>query len=89
MARAQVNDPAIVWADEPTGALDSHTAAEIMALLRELNERRGLTLVLVTHDPGVGGRCDRIVQMRDGLIVGETAPERRDREPALVGALAW
>jgi ABC-type lipoprotein export system ATPase subunit len=68
IARALVNDPAIVWGDEPTGALDSTTANEIMDLLRDLNRRRGLTLVLVTHDPGVGDRCDRIVRMRDGLV---------------------
>ena len=71
IARALVNGPAIVWGDEPTGALDSATATEIMALLRELNDRQGLTLVLVTHDPGVGEACDRVVRMRDGLIVGE------------------
>ena len=69
IARALVNDPAIVWGDEPTGALDSATADDIMNLLRELNERRGLTLVLVTHDPGVGARCDRIIRMRDGRIL--------------------
>jgi putative ABC transport system ATP-binding protein len=73
IARSLVNDPAIVWGDEPTGALDSSTATEIMALLRTLNEHRGLTLVLVTHDPGVGAQCDRIVRMRDGEIVGEEA----------------
>ena len=71
IARALVNDPAIVWGDEPTGALDSATATEIMDLLRELNERIGMTMVLVTHDPGVGARCDRIVRMRDGLILPE------------------
>ncbi len=71
IARALVNDPAIVWADEPTGALDSATADEIMGLIRDLNARRGLTVVIVTHDPGVGARTDRIVRMRDGLIVGE------------------
>jgi ABC-type lipoprotein export system ATPase subunit len=71
IARSLVNDPAIVWGDEPTGALDSSTATEIMDLLRDLNQRRGLTLVLVTHDPGVGELCDRIVRMRDGQIVGE------------------
>jgi putative ABC transport system ATP-binding protein len=68
IARSLVNDPAIVWADEPTGALDSKNAAEIMTLMRELNQSKGLTIVLVTHDPGVGALCDRIVRMRDGLI---------------------
>jgi ABC-type lipoprotein export system ATPase subunit len=72
IARALVNDPAIVWADEPTGALDSKTADELIGLMRNLNERAGLTLVIVTHDPGVGDRCDRIIQMRDGIIVGES-----------------
>ncbi len=71
IARSLVNDPAIVWGDEPTGALDSKTATEIMDLLRDLNQRVGMTLVLVTHDPGVGAQCDRIVRMRDGMIVGE------------------
>ncbi|MDP9364032.1 MAG: ABC transporter ATP-binding protein [Chloroflexota bacterium] len=71
LARALINDPAIVWADEPTGSLDSQTAEEIVRLMRALNEQAGLTFVLVTHDPGVGGRCDRIVRMRDGRIVGE------------------
>ena len=74
IARALVNDPAIIWADEPTGALDSKTAVEIMTLMRELNKRNGLTFVLVTHDAGVGDMCDRIVRMRDGQIVGETVP---------------
>ena len=74
IARALVNDPAIVWADEPTGALDSKTADEIIALMRDLNRRVGLTLVLVTHDPGVGARCDRIVRMVDGEVVGEDHP---------------
>ena len=76
VARALVNDPAIVWGDEPTGALDSKTAGEIMDLLRDLNRRVGMTLVLVTHDPGVGSMCDRIVRMRDGLIIGEDVPTR-------------
>jgi ABC-type lipoprotein export system ATPase subunit len=72
IARALINNPAIVWADEPTGALDSKTANEIMELLRELNQRDGLTCVLVTHDPGIGERCNRVVRMRDGQIIGET-----------------
>jgi putative ABC transport system ATP-binding protein len=86
IARALVNDPAIIWADEPTGALDSKTAIEIMTLMRELNERVGLTFVLVTHDAGVGDMCDRIVRMRDGQIVGETVPAIRQAE--LVAAAA-
>jgi putative ABC transport system ATP-binding protein len=72
IARALVNDPAIVWADEPTGALDSKTATEIMALMGKLNEQNGLTFVLVTHDRGIGAECDRVVHMRDGEIVDQT-----------------
>ena len=68
IARSLVNDPALVWADEPTGALDSKTATEIIDLMQALNRSQGLTFVLVTHDPGVGARCDRIVRMRDGQI---------------------
>ena len=86
IARALVNDPAIVWADEPTGALDSKTADEIIGLMRELNARQGLTFVLVTHDAGVGDRCDRIVRMRDGEIVGESVPLAH--QAALAGATA-
>jgi putative ABC transport system ATP-binding protein len=68
IARALVNRPAIVWADEPTGDLDSETSKEIMDLLVQLNAEAGLTFILVTHDKGVGARCARIVRMRDGLI---------------------
>jgi putative ABC transport system ATP-binding protein len=71
IARALVNDPAIVWADEPTGALDSRTAGEIMALMEEMNRENGQTFVIVTHDAGVGRRCDRLVTMRDGEIAAE------------------
>ena len=71
IARALVNDPAIVWADEPTGALDSHTAGEIMALMEEMNREHGQTFVIVTHDAGVGRRCHRLVTMRDGQIASE------------------
>jgi putative ABC transport system ATP-binding protein len=74
IARSLVNNPAIVWADEPTGALDSHTADEIVDLLRALNLRNGLTVVVVTHDASVGDRCDRIVNMLDGEIVADRAP---------------
>ena len=69
IARALVNDPAIVWADEPTGNLDSQSANDILALMRQLNEEQGQTFVIVTHDPDIGQICDRIISMRDGEIV--------------------
>src|SRR5215213_1126943 len=68
VARSLVNDPAIVWADEPTGALDSETSGEIMDLLVRLNREQGQTFVLVTHDASVAARAHRTVRMRDGLI---------------------
>ena len=71
IARALVNGPAIVWADEPTGALDSRTADDIMTLMEQLNEEQNQTFVIVTHDAGVGRRCDRLVTMSDGLISSE------------------
>jgi putative ABC transport system ATP-binding protein len=73
IARSLVNDPAIVWADEPTGDLDSANAAQIMDLLCELNEANHQTFVIVTHDPTVSGRCHRVVHMRDGLIESDQA----------------
>jgi putative ABC transport system ATP-binding protein len=74
IARSMVNDPAIVWADEPTGALDSTTAQDIIDLMKDLNQRQQLTFVIVTHDAGVGSQCHRIVRMRDGQIVGQEIP---------------
>jgi putative ABC transport system ATP-binding protein len=71
IARALVNDPAIVWADEPTGDLDSENAKEVVALMRTLNRERGLTFLIVTHDISVGRSTDRIVRMVDGEIVDE------------------
>jgi ABC-type lipoprotein export system ATPase subunit len=88
IARSLVNNPALIWADEPTGALDSKTANEIMGLLRELNLRDGLTCVIVTHDPTVGDRCDRVVRMRDGNVVGETGPRVIAEAQAVVVAAA-
>jgi putative ABC transport system ATP-binding protein len=77
IARALVNEPAIVWADEPTGDLDSENAQEIVALMRRLNRERGLTFLIVTHDISVGRETDRIVRMVDGEIVGEELLEVR------------
>ena len=68
IARALSGQPRIVWADEPTGNLDSETAAQVVDLLRELH-RRGLTLILVTHDEALGATADRRIRMRDGQIV--------------------
>jgi putative ABC transport system ATP-binding protein len=68
IARALAGRPKIVWADEPTGNLDSETAGQVMAMLDELH-RDGLTLILVTHDEGIGGSAERRILMRDGGIV--------------------
>jgi putative ABC transport system ATP-binding protein len=76
IARALVNNPAIVWADEPTGDLDSATADDIMSLMQRLNREQGLTYVIVTHDASIAARCDRTIHMHDGEIERETVGER-------------
>ena len=68
IARALINNPAIVVADEPTGNLDSKSGEEILQIFQSLNRERGLTVVLVTHDPDVGARAGRIVHMLDGQV---------------------
>ncbi len=69
IARALVNNPEIVWGDEPTGNLDGEAAESVMELLCKLNKEQGQTLVLVTHAPEVGSRAGRIIRMRDGQVV--------------------
>lgn len=77
IARSLVNNPAIVWADEPTGNLDSERSREVMGLLVDLNRRLGQTYVIVTHDASVASVCHRIIYMQDGRIVREQRPSRR------------
>ncbi|GAA5196653.1 ABC transporter ATP-binding protein [Microbacterium jejuense] len=71
IARAQVTGAAVVFADEPTGALDSATSADVIGALLHSTTGQGRTLVMVTHDAEVAGRCSRIVEVRDGRIIGE------------------
>ena len=71
IARALVNNPAIVWADEPTGDLDTKTADDIMSLMQELNREQQQTFVIVTHDPSIAARCHRTIHMVDGIIERE------------------
>lgn len=82
VARAVVNSPSIVWADEPTGALDSTTAGDIMDLLVELNGNASQTQVIVTHAPEVAARCHRTIYMGDGLIEREEAIRPLAQAPA-------
>ena len=72
IARALVNEPAILLGDEPTGNLDSKTTREVIAMFRDLNEKAGLTVILVTHDQNVAKNARRIVVLRDGSIVQDT-----------------
>lgn len=74
IARAVASDPAVLWADEPTGNLDSETASRIVDLLRALNHERGLTIVMVTHDSGVAGHAERVLRMQDGRIFDDGSP---------------
>jgi putative ABC transport system ATP-binding protein len=69
IARALVGSPSVLLADEPTGALDSKTSAEIMAILQRLNREQGLTIVLVTHEADIADHARRVLSMRDGLLV--------------------
>jgi putative ABC transport system ATP-binding protein len=68
IARALIGEPALLLADEPTGNLDTTIGAEIMSLLKELNQERGLTLLVVTHDSEVAAFADRVVKLRDGQV---------------------
>jgi len=81
IARALVGAPDLLLADEPTGNLDSKTSGEIMAMLRDLNRTTGVTMVIVTHDPEVAAVTDRVIAFRDGRVVGDGPPARRNGGP--------
>jgi len=88
IARALANDPVLLLADEPTGALDSETGREIMSVFRRLNRENGLTIVLVTHEPDVAACAGRVVTFRDGRVIGDepvSPPKvmRRERPPPI------
>lgn len=77
IARSLVNEPAIIWADEPTGNLDAETSHQIMDLLTSLNKEKGQTFIVVSHDSNVGDRADRVLKMRDGNIEKAYIPVRK------------
>jgi putative ABC transport system ATP-binding protein len=77
IARALVNNPGLILADEPTGALDTGSSQEVMNLFTQLNEEAGITIMLVTHEPDVAAYARRIVTFRDGLITSDALNERR------------
>ena len=77
LARALVNNPSIILADEPTGALDTRTSVEVMGIFQRLNQEKGLTVIVVTHEPDVARYAERIVHFRDGRIsLDEPVTER-------------
>ena len=75
IARALVGRPEVIFADEPTGNLDSTTGAAVEKMLFDLNREQGITLVVVTHDPDLADRCDRVIEMKDGRIVADRKKE--------------
>ena len=79
IARALVNDPLVLLADEPTGALDTAMSKEIMSIFRRLNRESGLTILLVTHEAEVAAYAERIVTFRDGRVVADERPVRKQR----------
>lgn len=76
IARALVNNPDLLLADEPTGALDTKTSVEIMSLIQRLHREQSLSMVIVTHEPDIALHCQRIVRLSDGLVVSEERVER-------------
>jgi len=77
VARSIVNNPALILADEPTGNLDSRTSVEVMEIFQRLNRERGITLVLVTHEPDIAEYADRVIVFKDGKIKSDRPVEHR------------
>lgn len=88
IARSLINQPELVFCDEPTGNLDSATAEEMFGLLRKLNAERGITFLIVTHDPSIAARADRVLVMKDGLFVSDTNGSSVPMQLAAVGETA-
>ncbi len=77
IARALVNDPSILMADEPTGALDSKTGKEVLDLFEQLHKERGITIIVVTHDPDIARRAERIISIKDGRIESDVVASKQ------------
>ena len=87
MARALINRPDVVFADEPTGALDTKAGTELLRFLRSVVDELGQTVVMVTHDPGAAAYADRVVFLVDGAIVEELEHPTRERVLDVMGQL--
>jgi len=84
IARSLINDPQLILADEPTGALDSRTSVEIMGIFQRLNREKGISIVVVTHEPDIAHYSDRIIQFKDGhIMLDEPVANRRNAEREL------
>jgi putative ABC transport system ATP-binding protein len=77
IARALIGSPTLILADEPTGALDTKTSAELMAVLQRLNREQGLTVIMVTHEPDIAAYAERVLVLRDGLLISDAPPRQR------------
>jgi putative ABC transport system ATP-binding protein len=92
IARALVNEPALILADEPTGNLDSRTSVEVMEIFQRLNRERGMTLILVTHEPDIADYADRVVVFKDGRIKSDykiASPRNAAEELKLLPAVEF